>query len=118
MSIINLVQGDTLPSLNVTLKDSNTGELNDPDSWDPIDLSDGTTSINLLFRAKGSTTLLETIPFVKVDGGSTGQITLDWTASALANDVGRYEGQIEIDYNGSKQTVVEELEFKINESFN
>jgi len=116
--VIELVQGDALPSLELTLKDANTGDPSDPDSWDPIDLSAGTTTVNVLFRARNSDVLLSTMPCTKVGGGSTGQLTMPWPAGVLDNDVGRYEGQIEIDFDGDTQTVPEELEFKIIESFN
>lgn len=117
MSVIELVQGDGLPSIEITLKDANTGDPSDPASWDPIDLSAGTTSINGLLRARNTDTLLATISCTKVGGGSTGQVTMPVTDIA-SEAVGRYEVQIEIDFNGVTQTVVEELEFKVIESFN
>lgn len=115
--VIDLVKGDSLPTIEVTLKDANTGEANDPDSWSVIDLSAGTTVINGLLRARNSTTLLATIAFTKVGDGSGGQISLPVTNIA-SQAVGRYEVQIEIDFNGSLQTVPQELEIKVLESFN
>ena len=115
--IIELVKGDALPTIETTLKDANTGEPSDPDSWSVIDLSAGTTSVNGLLRARNTTALLATIPATKVGDGSGGQITFPVTNIA-SQAVGRYELQIEIDFNGSKQTVPEELELKVIESFN
>lgn len=117
-SYIQLVQNDTLPALSLTLKDSNTGDPTNPDTWNPIDLSDVRTTINLHFRAVGSDTVIATLPFVKLDGGSTGKVVLQWTAPVMASPVGSYEGQIEIDFDGETQTIPEKLKFKINESFN
>ena len=62
---IKLVQGDTLPNITLTLTDPNTG--------DPINLSDPEVSAEVHFRKAGSTTLLSTIQCEKVADGIDGQ---------------------------------------------
>jgi len=117
MSIIRLVKGDSGPDLNITLKDANTGDPADPDSWDPIDLSPGTTTVTMKFRLRGSTTVLETFTLAKVDGGSTGKLLHTWNPLSLSVDAGVYEGEISIDENGTVQTVTEVLTFRIADEF-
>ena len=117
MSTIRLTKGDDGPDLNVTLKDANTGDPADPDTWDGIDLSAGTTSVTMKFRKRGSSTVLETLTLSKVDGGTDGKLLLTWGATTLDVDPGVYEGEIEIDEAGKIQTVEERLTFRISDEF-
>lgn len=110
---IPLVQNDTLPELAITLRDSKTGDPSDPDSWDTIDLSAGTTSVSVKLRARNTTTLLATIACTKVDGGATGRVLMPFGTFLVDNAAGSYEGEIEIDFDGSPQTVYDLLKFKV-----
>ena len=62
---IKFVVGDTLPSLEFTLKDSNTAaagktlDVENSDTWAAIDLSGG--SVKLRVREVGQTTIIQTI---------------------------------------------------------
>jgi hypothetical protein len=122
---IKLVQGDTRPQLVLSLQDSTTGA--------PIDISSATT--RLKFRALGSTTILATmtaspIPgYVTEDGsisfagpyansGAGGRAVVNWTADALNNEAGDYEGEIEITFaDTTVQTVYDTLKFKLRSQF-
>lgn len=118
MSTIYLVQGDDGPEINTTLKDSNSGDKADPDSWDPIDLSDVATTIQMKFRATGTTAILQTIPCYKVNTGLDGKIFMQWPTGALDVDAGAYEGEIEVNIGGvSLQTVYDKLRFQIRADF-
>lgn len=107
--IIKLVQGDNLPEITLTLTDVNTGNA--------IDLSASTTSVNVYFRALGSTTVLSTLSCSKVNGGSDGVVKFYFPGSTLNVDAGPYEGEVEINFNGQKQTVYQLLKFKVREDF-
>ena len=90
---IQLVKGDTLPELNLTLRDSNTAatgkvlDADDVSTWAPIDLTD--TTVRLKFKALGSTDLKSTI-------------------------AGTFTGEVEVTYSGGGvQTVFDQLKFKV-----
>jgi len=110
---IQLVQNDTLPDLAITLRDSKTGDLSDPDSWDPIDLSAGTTSVAVKLRERNTTTILSTIACTKVDGGNTGKILMPFGTFLVDNAAGSYEGEIEITFDADVQSVYDLLKFKV-----
>mgnify|MGYP006285657137 CR=1 FL=1 len=107
--VIKLVKDDNLPEVTLTLTDTNTGS--------PIDLSASTTSVNVYFRAVGSTTVLSTLACSKVSGGADGVVKFYFPGSALNVASGPYEGEIEINFNGLKQTVYDVLKFKVREDF-
>ena len=122
---IKLVQGDTRPQLVLSLQDSATGS--------PIDIGAATTVLK--FRALGSTTILATmtaspIPgYVQEDGsisfagpyansGAGGRAVVNWSPTALTQDAGDYEGEIEITFaDGTVQTVYDTLKFKLRSQF-
>ena len=106
---IKLVQGDTLPNVRLTLTDPVTGTA--------INLSAGTTTVNVYFRKAGDETILATIVCTKVNGGSTGQIQFNFSAGVLSVDPGAYEGEVEISFDGQKQTVYELLKFNVRKQF-
>ena len=105
MSRIKLVQGDNLPYVKLTLTDQGTGA--------PINLSDGSVAVRVLFRAAGSDTVLSTITCEKVNGGSTGIVRFNFANDELDVDPGMYEGEIELDFDGQTQTVYDVLKFGV-----
>lgn len=118
---IYLVQGDTLPEIQLQLKDSNTAATNavlDPDdntTWAPIDISDAVVRIKM--RALGSTTVSSTIQCIRVAPYTNGNVTFTFDNSELAT-AGVFEGEIEITYtNGTVQTVYDKLKFSVREQF-
>ncbi len=114
---IQLVQGDDGPDLNLTLKDSMSGDPGDPDSWSVIDVSPSTTSVTMKFRLRNSTTVLETLTLTKVNGGTNGEVLLTWGATSLDVSPGDYEGEIEINENGKIQTLVDPIRFALRAQF-
>lgn len=106
---IKLVQGDTFPTVRLTLTDPVTGSA--------IDLSDAQTTVQVYFRQTGSTAVLATIPCTKVNGGSTGQVQFNFSSGVLNVDPGAYEGEIEINFDGQTQTVYELLKFNVRGQF-
>ena len=124
---INLVQGDTNPVLNFTLRDSKTAITTDPvtildeddsSTWAIIDITG--YSIELKFRALNSTTALftEALGITSATGGTCYMI---WPADSLDVAAGIYEGELQLTDNSSTpsrvQTVYDKLKFKVREQF-
>jgi hypothetical protein len=106
---IKLVQGDTLPSIKLTLTDPTSGAV--------IDVSNESTVVNVYFRAVGGTTVLSTLACTKETDGTDGEVRFDFSGGALNVPAGPYEGEIEINFNGNLQTVYEKLKFSVREDF-
>ena len=114
-STIRLVQNDTLPVINLTLKDKNTGDPTDPDTWDPIDLSDPTTTVYVyLKKSWDSSATPTTITCTKVNNGQYGECYFKFPSGSL-DEAGLYYGEIEIDFNGETQTAYDKLKFRVRE---
>lgn len=117
---LNLVAGDTLPELNLTLKDSNaaasgyTLDPNDSDTWGPIDLTGAT--VRLRIREIGTTTVLSTLT-CSVTNPTGGQVITNFPTGTLTS-AGIFEGEIEITFStGGKQTVYDLLKLKVRDDF-
>ena len=102
---IKLVQGDTKPQLKLNISSDGT----------PTDITGAT--VNLHFRAVGSTTNLFSRQALVTDG-SAGIATVVWQSSDLNRDAGDYEGEVEVVFaDTTRQTVFDLLKFKIREDF-
>lgn len=122
---IKLVQGDTRPQLVLSLTDDTTGAA--------IDVSSAT--VRMRFRALGSTTILATLTASKIPGviledgtinfnapynvsGAGGRCVINWDSTALSQDAGDYEGEIEITFaDTTVQTVYDTIKFKLRSQF-
>ena len=118
---INLVQGDTKPQLNFSLRDSKTAvagktlDEDDSSTWAIIDITG--YSIELKFRAANSSTVLftEALGITSASGGTCYMI---WPADSLDVAAGIYEGELQLTDGSSKvQTVYDKLKFKVREQF-
>lgn len=109
MSKINLVQGDSLPYIKLTLSDPATGQA--------LNLSDSAVAVRVYFRAVGSDTVLSTIACQKVDGGTGGQVRFNFAPDVLDVEPGPYEGEVEVDFDGQTQTVYDVLKFNVRSQF-
>jgi hypothetical protein len=109
MSTIKLVQGDNLPEVTLTLTDANTGSA--------IDLSAATTTVEVKFRAAGTSTVLATLSCSKVSGGGDGVVKFFFPGTTLNVAAGAYEGEITINFNGMIQTVYDVIKFRLREDF-
>ena len=124
MNTIDLVQGDDLPSIEITLRDSNKAldsntvlDQGNPDTWAVLDLS-AVTHVKLKYRRLGSTNLIDTIPFVIENPPTQGKITLVWNLTSLDDGVGEYEGEIEILYTDGKfMTITDKMRFDVRGGF-
>ena len=118
---INLVQGDTKPQLNFTIRDSATAvagktlEEDDSSTWEIINITGYT--IKLKFKALTSSTVLFT-ESLAIISGSGGTCSMIWPADSLDVAAGIYEGELELTDGSSKvQTVYDKLKFKVREQF-
>jgi|TARA_A100001388_G_scaffold95474_1_gene69352 5,10-methenyltetrahydromethanopterin hydrogenase len=107
--VIRLVKGNSKPDIILTLTDDGTGGA--------IDLSAPTTTVTVKFRKQNTTTVLSTINANKVSGGATGQVQFDFAGGVLNVDAGMYEGEVNIDFNGSLQTVYDLIKFRVRDNF-
>jgi hypothetical protein len=118
---INLVVGDTLPEVTVTLRDSNkaaSGQTLDPENsatWDPIDLTGAT--VRMRIRKVGSATVSSTLTMTVVSPPTNGKATTNFPDGTLS-EAGVFEAEVEITYStGAKQTVNDLLKLKIRDDF-
>ena len=117
---LNFVVGDTLPALNLSLKDRSTaasGATLDPENsatWAPVDITGATVRLRL--RELGSTTLADTRTCTVVSG-TNGTCTTNFATTTFTTP-GTYEGEVEITHaNGSIQTVYDLVKFKVRDDF-
>ena len=114
---IQLVKGDTLPELNLTLRDSNTAavgktlNVDDVSTWAPIDLSGAT--VRLKFKALGADSLKATIIMSKYPPQTSGKVFMQWPEGVL-DTAGTFTGEVEVTFtDGGVQTVFDQLKFKV-----
>jgi hypothetical protein len=118
---INLVVGDTLPEVTVTLRDSNkaasgqTLDPNDSATWDPINLTGATVVMRI--RKVGSTTVASTLTMTLFSPATAGKAFTNFPVGTLS-EAGLFEAEVEITYsNGGKQTVNDLLKLKVRDDF-
>jgi len=110
---IKLVQGDTRPFIQITLRDLDGSAIN----------LESVTTVRIYFRAAGSTTVLSTITAERQTPYMNGKILFSFRNSVtqlsiLNVDPGAYEGEIELTYdNGDKQSVYDPLKFQVRKQF-
>ena len=114
---INLVKGDTLPELNLTLRDSNTAaagytlDLDNSLTWAPIDLTGST--VVLKFKALGSNIVKATVSMSQHSPSTEGKVFMQWPVGAL-DTAGTFTGEVEVtNSSGGIQTVFDQLKFKV-----
>ena len=117
---INLVVGDTLPELTITLKDSNKAAVGstldeaDSDTWRPINLTGST--VRLRIRQLGETTVKATLTCT-VTEPANGKVTTDFPTGTL-DTAGVFESEVEItDSTGGIQTVNDLIKLKVRDDF-
>lgn len=117
---LELVQGDTLPRVVVTLKDASeaatgaTLDPNNPATWAPIDLNGATVRLRL--RELGSSSVKATLTMTVTDADN-GIASTDFPVGSL-DTAGIFEGEIEATFqDGAIQTVVDLLKLKVRAAF-
>jgi len=117
---LNMVVGDTLPELVVTLKDSKTAasgqtlDTDNSDTWAPINLTGATVRMRL--REIGKTTITDTRTLT-ITNATSGEAATDFSASSFPA-AGTYEAEIEMTFaTGGIQTVFDLVKFKVRDDF-
>jgi len=120
LTTIDLVQGDQLPEIEITLKDSNTaaaGQTLDPDdatTFAALDLTGG--SVRMRVRQVGQTSLIDTL-LGTITNATDGKVTFVFDSETLST-TGVLEGEIEFTDSASRtQTVVDLIKFKVRSQF-
>lgn len=121
---IYAVKGDTLPEVQLTLRDSNTaaqGQTLDPDdetTWAPIDLTNATVRVKL--RLLGEETIAANITAVVETPYTNGKAFFQFqdAGESVLTEEGVYEGEIEITYsNGGIHTLYDMLRLNVRDDF-
>jgi hypothetical protein len=108
VTTINLVSGDTRPSIEVTLTREDTGSV--------IDLSSAT--VQLKFRKKGASSVLVTkTSIASSSDAQAGKAIFAWSPGDLNVSPGPYEGEVSFTSGGNTETVIELLDFNLRDDF-
>jgi len=108
VTIINLVSGDTRPSIEITLTREDTGNV--------IDLSGST--VELKFRKKGTSNVLVTkTSTASSSEAQAGKAIFAWSPGDLNVSPGPYEGEVSFTLGSNTETVIELLEFNLRDDF-
>jgi len=120
LTTINLVQGDQLPEIEITLKDSNTAadgavlDVDDPTTFAALDLTGG--SVRMRVRVVGQTALVDTL-LGTITNPQAGKVTFLFDSDTLDSS-GVLEGEIEFTDSASRtQTVLDLIKFKVRSQF-
>lgn len=109
MSVIKLVQGDNRPYIRVSLTNAD---------GTPLDVSAGGTTVQVLFRQSGTTSVLSTLTCTKPNGGADGVVQFNFPGTTLNVTPGSYEGEIQITFaDTTVQTVFDTLKFYVRQQF-
>lgn len=103
---IKLVKGDNRPYIRLTLTKAD---------GTPLDLSDGGTTVSVHFRSVNSETVMQTIIASKLDGGASGEVMFNFPGTSLDVEPGYYEGEVEVSFDGDKQTLYDRLKFFVRD---
>lgn len=117
---INLVVGDTLPTLTFTLRDKNTAasgqtlDENNPASWAPLDLTGST----VLFRIRALNSTVVTAELTcTLTVPAEGKVSTDFPTGTL-DAAGTFEGEIEVTFSGGAiHTVYDLIKLKVRAGF-
>jgi hypothetical protein len=120
LTTIDLVQGDQLPEIEMTLKDSNSAaagavlDSDDANTFAPLDLTGG--SVRMRVRTVGQTGLIDTL-LGTLTAPTEGKVTFVFDSDTL-DTTGILEGEVEFtDSNGRTQTVIDLIKFKVRSQF-
>lgn len=103
---IKLVKGDNRPYIKLTLTKAD---------GTPLDLSDAGTTVSIHLRAVSSEEVLQTLTASKVDTGVNGEVMFNFPGASLDVAPGYYEGEVEISFDGDKQTLYDRLKFFVRD---
>ena len=117
MAAVKLVQGDSLPGVKFTIRDSNTAasgqELDpkDPLTWAIVPLVGASVSATASYS--GSTAILGQIPCV-IASSPKGEVILNFKDTAVVAEEGDYDVEVTVEYaGGGSQTIYNFIEVSV-----
>ena len=117
MAAVKLVQGDSLPGVKFTIRDSNTAvsgqELDpkDPSTWAVVPLEGAKVFATASYS--GSTKIIGQIPCVVVSS-SEGEVILNFKDTAVFTEEGDYDVEVTVKYaGGGSQTIYNFIEVSV-----
>lgn len=117
MAAVKLVQGDSLPGVKFTIRDSNTAasgqELDpkDPSTWAVVPLVGATVFATASYS--GSTAILGQIPCV-VASSPKGEVILNFKDTIVVAEEGDYDVEVTVEYaGGGSQTIYNFIEVSV-----
>lgn len=117
MAAVKLVQGDSLPGVKFTIRDSNTAasgqELDpkDPSTWAVVPLVGATVFATASYS--GSTAILGQIPCV-VASSPKGEVILNFKDTVVVAEEGDYDVEVTVEYaGGGSQTIYNFIEVSV-----
>ena len=117
MAAVKLVQGDSLPGVKFTIRDSNSAAVGqeldpkDPSTWAVVSL----VGANVFATASysGSTKIIGQIPCV-VASSPEGEVILNFKDTAVVAEEGDYEVEVTVKYaGGGAQTIHNFIEVSV-----
>lgn len=106
---IKLVRGDNRPFIKLNLSKSD---------GTPLDVSDVGTTVSVHFRSVNDEEVLQTLTCSKLEGGVNGVVSFNFPGNTLDVQPGFYEGEVEISFDGEKQTLYDRLKFFVRDQIN
>lgn len=105
--VIKLVQGDTLPTITITLTDEFTGSA--------VDITGATVIVK--FRAANTDIVLSTLS-TTLTVPASGIFNFTFPSPTLDVEPGLYEGEIQVTFaGGAVQSVFDPLKFRVRKDF-
>ena len=115
---IRLVQGDDLPAVTFTIRDSNKAVLGfdldrkDTTTWAPVNLVG--TNVTALVSVSGERSAIEPVEVVVVSP-SAGEVMLLFRDTSFQSEVGSYQIEISVGMPSGRQTVYDMLFVDVRE---
>lgn len=115
---IKLVQGDDLPGVTMTIRDSNLAvegsdlDRKDTSTWRPVDLTG--SYLSALVTRVGENISVDKLLVAPVDAVN-GKIVLHISDCTFMETPGEYECEITVAFRGGQQTVYDRLTFEVRE---
>lgn len=120
-SVIRLVQGDDLPGVSLTIRDSNKAaegqelDRRDASTWAPVDVRN--TSLFAVVSRIGENKQIDKV-FIVPQDPQKGVVALHLDDCTFLETAGLYECEITVRFTDGQQTVYDRIEFDVKERIN
>jgi hypothetical protein len=120
-SVVRLVQGDDLPGVSLTIRDSNKAaagqelDRRDTSTWAPVDLRN--SSLFAVISRIGENRQIDTV-FIAPQDPQNGVVILHLDDCTFLYEVGLYECEVTVRFDAGQQTVYDRVQFDVKERIN